>query len=129
MDPVSDMLTRIRNATAVKKETVSFPYSKFKMALAMVLEKEGYGAKVEHRGKKAKKIIDMEIIYEADSSPKISGIKRISKPSVRIYKTAKELGTYSKNRGIMIVSTSKGLFTSKEAKEKNLGGELVCRVW
>lgn len=118
------MLIRIKNASAVKKETVFVPYSKMKMAIAAILEKEGYIKKAEHRGKKAKKVI--EIILNSGA---LSDVRRISKPGLRVYAPSKELSRYSREKGLTIISTSKGIFTAKEAKQNNLGGELLCRVW
>lgn len=126
-DPISDMLTRIRNASAVHKETVVMPYSKFKMAIANILFKEGIIKKVEHRGKKAKKTIEITIVSEGENQ--ISGIKRVSKPSLRVYKTAKELQNYIRKKGITLVSTPRGVLTAENAKKENVGGEIICRIW
>lgn len=129
MDPIADMLIKIKNGGAAGKQTVVIPYSKFKMALALLLEKNGYLKKVEQRGRKLKKIIEAEILYDKDNKPVVSDVSRISKPSRRIYKTAKEITRFSRTKGITIISTPEGLLTANEAKKNNVGGEVLCRVW
>lgn len=129
MDPLADMLIKIKNAGAAGKQTVVIPYSKFKMAIALLLEKNGYLQKVEHRGRKLKKIIEATILYAQDNKPVVSDVSRISKQSRRIYKTAKEIAGFRRAKGIIIISTSGGLLTAEEAKKNNLGGEVLCRVW
>lgn len=128
-DPIADMLIRIKNASAVKKETVFIPYSRLKMSLAMLLEKEGYLLKTDHRGKKAKKIIEAVLLYDENKNSKIINIRRVSKLSARAYISAKELFRLSRQKGIFIISTHKGLLTAKEAKKENIGGEILCHVW
>lgn len=128
MDPISDMLTSIRNALAVKHLTVKIPFSKLKYEMAQILEKEGFVKKVERKGKRAKKIIEITLKYENDS-PAISGLKRISKPGQRIYLPYKKIKKVKGGYGIAIISTSKGLMTDKEARKQKLGGEVICEVW
>ena len=128
MDPIADMLTSIRNAQAVLKETVKIPFSKLKFELAKVLEKSGFVKKVEKKGRGIKKFIEIKLRYE-DKVPVISGIKKISKPGQRIYSGAKELKAVRSGYGISIISTSKGLMTNKEARKQNIGGEVICQVW
>ena len=128
MDPIADMLTSIRNAQAVSKETVKVPFSKLKFELAKVLEKSGFLKKVEKKGRGIKKFIEIKLRYE-DKIPVISGIKKISKPGQRIYSGAKELRPVRSGYGISIISTSKGLMTNKEARKQNIGGEVICQVW
>lgn len=128
-DPVSDMLIRIKNASAVKKDTVIVPYSKIKMAIAKTLEKEGYIKKAEHKGKKTKKFIEIILDYDENKNPKVFGMRRISKPSVRIYSEWKRLAPYTRKKGIVILTTSKGLLTAFEAKNQKIGGEILCHIW
>jgi small subunit ribosomal protein S8 len=131
MDPITDMLNRIRNGLAVKKEEVLVPFSKFKLKIAQILEKEGFIEKVEikkvkKRGEKERKpVLKISLKYEG-GEPVISGLKRISRPGQRIYLPARKI---KKDLGITIVSTSQGLMTDKEARKKKLGGEIVCQVW
>lgn len=128
-DPITDMLNRIRNAQAVRHQTVKVPYSDLKQKLAEILVREGFFDKVEKRRKKTQKITEIYLKYSADKSPVISGLKRISKPSQRIYKKSKEIRKIRSGYGIAIVSTSQGLMTDKEARRKKVGGEILCEVW
>jgi small subunit ribosomal protein S8 len=131
-DPVADMLNRIRNAQAVLKETVDIPLSNLRYEIAKILEKGGFVAEVEKKGKKTKKVIEITLKYN-EKIPVISGLKRISKPGQRIYKRAKELKPVKGGYGIAIISTSKGggggLMTDKEARKQKLGGEVICEIW
>jgi len=128
-DPVTDMLNRIRNAQAVLKETVDIPISNLRYEIAKILEKGGFVAEVEKKGKKTKKVIEITLKYN-EKVPVISGLKRISKPGKRIYKKAKELKPVRGGYGIAVISTSKGgLMTDKEARKQKLGGEVICEIW
>lgn len=127
-DPISDMLTRIRNAQAVSRPTVSIPFSKAKFNLAKILEKEGLAVQVAAKGRKTKKLIEIEIRYEK-GRPLINGLKRVSKPGQRIYLKKDEIKPVRQGYGLSIISTSRGLMTNKEAKQKGLGGEVLCEIW
>jgi len=127
MDPIADMLTKIRNAGAVGKKTVSIPYSSFKYELGKILEKEEFVEKVKKRGRDKKKII-LTLKYE-NNKPRIHEIKKVSKIGRRIYFKRRKLYLPKSGYGILIVSTSKGLLTSREAKKQNTGGEVICEVW
>ena len=127
-DPIADMLNRIRNAQAVLKETVDIPLSNLRYEVAKILEKGGFVARVEKKGKKTKKVIEITLKYN-EKVPAISGLKRISKPGQRIYKRAKELKPVKGGYGIAIISTSKGLMTNKGARKQKLGGEVICEIW
>lgn len=128
-DPISDMLIRLKNAVSARHDTASVPYSKLKMAIALILEKEGFIKKAEHKGKKAKKAIEINFVYDENKDPVLKDVKRISKLSARVYAQSKDLARLSREKGITIVSTSKGVFTTKDAKKQNLGGEILCRIW
>jgi len=128
MDPISDMLTIIRNAQAVRKETVNVPFSNLKYEIAKVLEKEGFLKKVGKQGKKTRKKIEIILKYDS-GAPVISGLKRISKPGQRIYKKRREIKRVKGGYGKTIISTSKGLMTDREAKKQKLGGEIICEIW
>jgi small subunit ribosomal protein S8 len=121
-------LTRIRNAQAVKKESVSIPFSNFVFEIAKVLKREGFVGEIKKRGKQPKKelIISLKYIKE---EPAISSIKMVSKPGQRTYKGYKDLGKVKGGRGIYIVSTSQGILSSKEAFKKKAGGEVICEIW
>jgi len=128
------MLTQIRNAQAVKKETVTLSYSKLKIALAKILKQEGYIKEVETAKEKVKKnkfrwkFIKLSLNY-TNSDPAIKGLKRVSKPGQRIYVSFRRLPRILNDLGIAIISTPQGLMTNKEARKKKLGGEVICEVW
>jgi small subunit ribosomal protein S8 len=128
MDQISEMLTAIRNAQAVLKPTVELPYSNFKYEIAKILEAEGFVEKIEKKGRKAKKTLEIGLKYK-DNAPAISGIKRISKPGQKIYINHKEIRPIRNGFGLSIISTSKGLLTNKEARKQKIGGEIICEVW
>lgn len=127
-DPISNMLTLIRNAQAVFHQKVEVPFSNLKYGIAKILQKQNFIEKVEKKGKKTKKIIEITLKY-TDKMPAISELKRISKPGQRIYISAQEIKRVKDDYGIAIISTSKGLMTNKEAKKNNLGGEVICEIW
>lgn len=127
-DPIADMLNRIRNAQAVDLSIVEFPFSNFKYEIAKVLAKQGFLEKVEKKGRKTKKSIEVTLKYE-DKTSAISGLKRISKPGQRIYLDSHKVKKVKGGYGMAIISTSKGLMTDKEARRQKLGGEVICEVW
>jgi len=131
VDPISDMLTRIRNAQAVGHKTVDFPFSKIKFELANILNNEKYLGAVSKKGKTTDKKIEIVLKYkdEKHNRPVIQGLKRISKPGQRIYVPKKELYRISKERGTVILSTSQGIMTINEARKKNTGGEVLFIIW
>ena len=134
-DPITDMLNRIRNGQAVLKETVSLPFSQLKYDIAKILERQKYIEKIDKRGRKDKKILEITLKYSKDESTnkniksEILGLKRISKPGQRIYTEAKKIRPVRGGYGIAIISTSKGLMTDKEARKQSLGGEILCEIW
>ena len=127
-DPIADMLTRIRNANAARHESVDVPASNMKKAIARILLEEGYikNYQVIEDGKQG--IIRIALKYVGKEKV-ISGIKRISKPGLRIYKSSEELPRVLKGLGIAIVSTSRGVMTDKKARKENVGGEILAFVW
>jgi small subunit ribosomal protein S8 len=129
-DPIADMLTRIRNANTAKHDTVDIPSSKMKLAIAEILCKEGYITKYELIEDGTVKTIRVTLKYGADKNEKvITGLKRISKPGLRVYASAEEMPKVLGGLGIAIVSTNQGVITDKEAREKNVGGEVLAFVW
>ena len=129
-DPIADMLTRIRNANTAKHDTVDVPASKMKIAIANILVDEGYIAKYEIIEDGNFKTIRVTLKYGADKNEKIiTGLKRISKPGLRVYAGAEELPKVLGGLGIAIISTNKGLLTDKEARKQNVGGEVLAFVW
>jgi small subunit ribosomal protein S8 len=131
VDPISDMLTQIRNAQAIGHTTVDLPFSKIKFSLAEILAKEGLIKKISKKGRGIKRKLEIELLYEdkKNAIPKINQLKRISKPGKREYIKAKDIHPVLAGRGINIISTSKGLMTGKEARKKELGGEILCEIW
>lgn len=140
MDPIADMLSTIKNAQMVGKGRAELPYSKVKEALARLLEKEGYLSEVKVFKLKDSpfKMLSFQLKYLAPSDepgarregePFVTHIKRISKPGRRVYVGRGELPRVLGGRGIAVVSTSRGLMTAKEARKKDLGGEVICEVW
>ena len=128
-DPVADMLTRIRNANSAKHETVDVPASNLKKAIAQILLDEGYikAFNVVDNGNQG--IIHITLKYQAKKQQVISGLKRVSKPGLRIYAGAGEIPYVLKGLGIAIISTSKGVMTDKKARELHIGGEVLAFVW
>ena len=128
-DPVADMLTRIRNANSAKHETVDVPASNLKKAIAQILLDEGYikAFTVEDNGNQG--IIHITLKYLAKKQPVVTGLRRVSKPGLRIYAGAEEIPKVLRGLGIAIVSTSKGVMTDKKARELHIGGEVLAFVW
>ena len=136
VDPIADMLNRIRNAQAVLHPTVVLPFSNLKYEIAKILEKKRFIEKAEKKGRKTKKIIEIVLKYDSENldssgikTPVISGLKRISKPGQRIYLSTKKIRPVKSGLGIAIISTSKGLMTNGEARKQKLGGEVLCEIW
>ena len=129
-DPIADMLTRIRNANTAKHDSVDVPASKMKIAIADILLKEGYIKSFELVDAGSFKNIHITLKYGKDKNEKIiTGLKRISKPGLRVYANAAELPKVLGGLGIAIVSTNKGILTDKEARKNNVGGEVIAFVW
>lgn len=126
-DPIADMLTRIRNANQMRNEVVVMPSSKMKVGIAKILKQEGYIKSYEVTDE-VKKTLTVELVYN-NKDRVISGLKRISKPGLRIYSTSDNLPRVLNGLGIAIISTSSGLMTDAEARKKSLGGEVIAYVW
>ena len=126
-DPISDMLTRIRNASRALLPAVELPHSRMKESLAHILKKEGYVAEVSVDGRTIKKL-KIQLKYQGKKNV-IEGLKRVSKPGLRKYVGATEIPRVLGGLGVSIVSTSEGVMTGTQAKKKNLGGELLCYIW
>lgn len=128
-DPVADFLTRIRNANMVMHETVEVPASKTKLAIAEILKSEGYIKEYEQVEDGKQGIIRVYMKYGADKTKVITGLRRISKPGLKVYCKKDEVPKVLGGLGIAIISTSKGIVTDKEARKLGLGGEVICYVW
>ena len=129
-DPIADMLTRIRNANTAKHDTVDIPASKMKLAIADILLKEGYVKAVDDVEEGNFKTIKITLKYGANKNEKIlTGLKRISKPGLRVYASKDELPKVLGGLGTAIISTNKGVLTDKEARKENVGGEVLAFIW
>ncbi|MCN0157704.1 30S ribosomal protein S8 [Mesomycoplasma ovipneumoniae] len=126
-DPIADMLTRIRNATIRKHKQVSFQHSKIKAKMLEIIKEAGYIKDFQIEGE-LKKTITVELKYKGTTSS-ISGLKRISKPSLRVYAPAQKIPFVQSGYGIAILSTSKGLLTDSQARKENVGGEIIAYIW
>lgn len=128
-DPVADFLTRIRNANMVMHETVEVPASKTKLAIAEILKNEGYIKEYEQVEDGKQGVIRVYLKYGADKAKVITGLRRISKPGLKVYCKKDEVPKVLGGLGIAIISTSKGIVTDREARKLGLGGEVICYVW
>ena len=130
-DPIADMLTRIRNANTAMHDEVSMPSSKQKEALAAILKKEGYieGFDVADATDRPGSTLTVTMKYSPERARTISGLRRVSKPGLRVYSAASEVPRVLGGLGVAVVSTSQGLMTDREARKRNVGGEVLCFVW
>ena len=130
-DPIADMLTRIRNANVAMHETVRMPSSKLKEALAAILQREGYiaGWTTSPAPDRPGDVLTVQMKYTPDRARTISGLQRVSKPGLRVYRKADRLPRVLGGLGVAVLSTSQGLMTDREARERHMGGEVLCYVW
>ena len=128
-DPIADMLTRIRNANSAKHETVDIPASNMKKAIAQILLDEGYIASYKIIEDETQGVIRVTLKYGVNKAQVITGLRRVSKPGLRIYSNVEDMPKVMKGLGIAIISTSKGIMTDKEARKQNVGGEVLAFVW
>ena len=128
-DPIADMLTRIRNANQMRYKEVEVPASKLKLEIARILKEEGFIADYKVKKNEVQSIIVLYLKYSDKKERVITGLKRISKPGLRVYAKAEEVPRVLNGLGIAIISTSKGVMTDKEARRQNLGGEVLAYIW
>jgi len=128
-DPIADMLTRIRNAATAKHDTVDVPASNMKKAIAEILLEEGYIKNFQLIDNSTQGIIRITLKYGANKTKIINGLRRISKPGLRVYASCEELPKVLKGLGVALVSTSKGIMTDKKARQENVGGEVLAYIW
>jgi len=128
-DPIADMLTRIRNAQAVKQLEVLIPYSRVKFALGEILQQEGYVKKITKTNQGARQLVKIILSYNESGEPVIKSLRRISKPGKRVYRRREKLPWVLQGMGMAVMSTSRGLMTAKKARKAGLGGELLCEIW
>ena len=129
LDPIADMLTRIRNANSNKHQTVVIPQSKTKLAIAEILKEEGFIVDFKTVDSEQGKMIEVTLKYGPNGEKVIQGLKRISKPGLRIYSNAEQLPKVLNGLGVAIISSSKGIITDKNARKLNVGGEVLAYVW
>jgi len=128
-DPIADLLTRIRNANAIYRESVEVPASKIKESIAKVLTREGYIKGYRVKVKEGKRFIELYLKYSQDKERVITHLERVSKPGRRIYAGKDEIPRVRRGLGICILSTPKGILTDKEARKEGVGGEVLCYIW
>lgn len=130
-DPIADMLTRLRNASVARHEVVRMPSSKLKESLAAILLREGYigGYRVLTDSKRPGRTLEVTLKYAPDRSATITGLRRVSKPGLRVYTGADKMPRVLGGLGVAVVSTSQGLMTDREARKRRVGGEVLCYVW
>ena len=128
-DPVGDMINRIKNAGAAKKVSVAIPHSILKYAIAEKLKEIGFVSAVEKRGRKVRKAIEITVAYNDNGTPKIRGVKRISKPGRRMYMSVKDIVPVKYGYGASVLSTPKGVMTGDEARKQKVGGEMLFHIW
>jgi small subunit ribosomal protein S8 len=128
-DPIADMLTRIRNAVTAKHDYVNIPASKMKIAIADVLQKEGYIRSYEVQDEANKKLMRVQLNYTGKKEPVLSGLQRVSKPGLRVYVQKLEIPRVYGGLGIAILSTPQGIMTGQDAWRRKIGGEVLCYVW
>ena len=128
-DPIADLLTRVRNATSAKHDTVEIPASNMKKAIAQILVDEGYVKSMQVTEDNKQGTIKLTLKYGEDKRPAITGLRRVSKPGLRIYTSCEEMPRVLKGLGVAIVSTPKGVMTDKQARKENVGGEVLAFIW
>ena len=128
-DPIGDLINRLKNGGAVKKATVSVPFSSFKLAVVEKLRDVGYVQGVEKKGKKVRKTLDVVLKYDEAGKHAIEGVKRVSKPGRRMYRSVSEIRPVRYGHGSLVLSTPKGVMTDKEARKEKVGGEALFEIW
>jgi small subunit ribosomal protein S8 len=128
-DPIADMLTRIRNANALRYDEVSMPSSKMKEGIAKILKNQGFVTDYKVAGEGVEKTLTITLKYSATGTRAITGLRRVSKPGLRVYAESDKIPSVLKGLGIAIVSTPNGLLTDRQARKQNVGGEILCYVW
>jgi len=128
-DPIADMLTRIRNATGARKASVDVPWSRTNEAIARVLVEEGYLGGTTVVEATPRNVLRIELRYDGQRRPVISGMRRVSRPSLRVYVAVDEIPAVRRGLGVNVLSTPKGILVDRSARRENVGGEVICAVW
>lgn len=128
-DPIADMLTRVRNAAQANHTSVEIPYSKIKLAIAKILEQEGYIAGFDVAEDGTRRLLRLQLKYDAERRPVVSGLRRVSRPGRRVYAGMHDIPRVLGGMGTVVVSTNRGVMTGREARRRHLGGELIAEIW
>lgn len=128
-DPIADMLTRVRNASQAKHPTVEVPFSKMKLALAKIMEQEGYISGHDIREDGLRKYLRLQLKYDSERQPVVNGLRRVSRPGLRVYAGIHDIPRVLGGMGTVVVSTNRGIMTGREARRRRLGGELLAEIW
>lgn len=128
-DPIADMLTRVRNATQARHATVDIPFSKIKLAISKIMEQEGYVAGFDIVDQGNRKNLRLHLKYDDQRRPVVNGIRRVSRPGLRIYAGMHDIPRVLGGTGTVVVSTNRGIMTGREARRRHLGGELIAEIW
>ncbi len=129
VDVIAELINNLKTASAAKKATATFPYSKMRESILITLEKEGFIKSFTKKGKKVIKTIEVELAYEEDKSPKILGVQQVSKYSRRLYYKADEIYPVRNGYGSLVITTPKGVMTDKQARKEKVGGEPLFKIW
>ncbi len=128
-DPIGDFIIRIKNAGAVKKDNILVPFSKMKLAIAELLFAKGYMGAISEKTKGKTKYLNIKLLYTENGNPVVSDVRRMSKPSRRLYESAKNIKRFRRGYGMSVFSTPKGIMADVDAKKNNLGGEFLFNIW
>ncbi len=128
-DPIADMLTRIRNAAQSRHASVEIPFSKMKLAIAKILEQEGYIGGFDIREQNKAKSLRLQLKYDVERRPAVNGLRRVSRPGLRVYSGMHDMPRILGGIGTVVVSTNRGIMTGREARRRHLGGELIAEIW
>jgi small subunit ribosomal protein S8 len=128
-DPIADMLTRVRNAAQARHATVDVPFSKVKLAITKILEQEGYISGFEVVDEERRKLLRLQLKYDSQRRPVVNGLRRVSRPGLRVYAGMHDIPRVLGGIGTVVVSTNRGIMTGREARRRHLGGELIAEVW
>jgi small subunit ribosomal protein S8 len=128
-DPIADMLTRVRNASQARHPNVDVPFSKIKLAIAKILQEEGYTAGHDIRDEANRKHLRLQLKYDSERKPIVNGLRRVSRPGLRVYAGMHDIPRVLGGLGTVVISTNRGLMSGREARRRHLGGELVAEVW
>lgn len=128
-DPIADMLTRVRNAAQARHTSTDMPFSKMKLAIAKIMEQEGYISGFEIVEADRRKTLRLQLKYDADRKPIVTGLRRVSRPGLRIYAGMDDIPRVRGGIGTVVISTNRGIMTGREARRRHLGGELLAEIW